>query len=100
MPLLEKSELFFLAAAGVVRESWMGNSSLRWQKEMCLALCSGSGRSSSRSSVPCVVKASGMQGRVGVQRMLCLAGGALQRAGANMPGIVLVFTSEFGFLLS
>lgn len=97
MPL-EKSELFsFLAAAGVVTESWTGNSSLRWQKEMCSVLCGGFGPS---SSVSCAVKASGMQGRVGVQGMLCLAGGALQWAGATAPGIVLVFTSEFGFLLS
>lgn len=47
-----------------------------------------------------VVKASGVQGMAGEQRMLCLAGSALQRAGADMPGIVLVFTSEFGGFFS
>lgn len=47
-----------------------------------------------------VVKASRMQGTAGEQRMLCPAGSALQRAEAGMPGIVLVFTSEFDGVFS
>ena len=35
-----------------------------------------------------------------MERMLCLADSTLRRGGADMPGIVLVFTSEFGFLLA
>lgn len=95
MPL-EKSALFsFLAAAGSVRESWRGKTPARESERRCAwrsaaVLC---------AALSCAVKPSGMQ-RVGAERMLCLAGSTLQRAGANMPGTVLVFTSEFGFLLA
>lgn len=40
------------------------------------------------------------EGTRGEQRMLCPAGSALQQAEAGMPGSVLVFTSEFGGVLS
>jgi len=95
MPLEKSEPSSLLAAAGVVRESWTG----KLQPAVARGDAFGAVR---RLAQPRATRgeAGGMQGRVGARRVLGLAGSVLQRAGANTPGTALVFTSEFGFLLS